>query len=190
MTSGQATVKVLPTDDPWFGVTYRADKSIATACIRKLIDAGVYPERLWAPVMKYDLPFLARQFRTRGEPREIAPVPVGHINDTYVVTTASNRYVLQRINQIVFTKPVQVMANIVRITEHIRAKMAAADPASASRQLEVIPTKDGGGYYRDAGGQCLADVQLHREMRSPTTLSNPQPWLARRRGCSAGSREC
>jgi hypothetical protein len=41
-------VKVLQTDDPWFGVTYRADKSIATACIRKLIDEGVYPERLWS----------------------------------------------------------------------------------------------------------------------------------------------
>ncbi len=49
VTGGQATVKVLPTDEPWFGVTYRADKSIATACIRKLIDAGVYPERLWEP---------------------------------------------------------------------------------------------------------------------------------------------
>jgi NDP-sugar pyrophosphorylase family protein len=48
VTGGKATVKVLPTEDPWFGVTYRADKSIATACIRKLIDAGVYPERLWA----------------------------------------------------------------------------------------------------------------------------------------------
>jgi UTP-glucose-1-phosphate uridylyltransferase len=47
VTTRQATVKVLPTDDPWFGVTYRADKSIAAACIRKLTDAGVYPERLW-----------------------------------------------------------------------------------------------------------------------------------------------
>jgi len=47
VTSGKATVKVLPTDDPWFGVTYRADKSIATASMRKLIDAGIYPERLW-----------------------------------------------------------------------------------------------------------------------------------------------
>jgi NDP-sugar pyrophosphorylase family protein len=45
---GEATVKVLQTHDPWFGVTYRADKSIATACIRKLIDEGVYPERLWS----------------------------------------------------------------------------------------------------------------------------------------------
>jgi NDP-sugar pyrophosphorylase family protein len=47
VTGGTATVKVLHTDEPWFGVTYRADKSIATACIRKLIDKGIYPERLW-----------------------------------------------------------------------------------------------------------------------------------------------
>jgi hypothetical protein len=101
--------------------------------------------------MKYDLPFLARQFRTRGEPVEIAPLPVGHINDTFILTTANERYVLQRINQIVFTKPVEVMANIVRITEHICGKMTAAGPESALRQLQIIPTKDGGGYYRDAG---------------------------------------
>jgi NDP-sugar pyrophosphorylase family protein len=47
VTGGQATVKVLPTEDSWFGVTYRADKSVATACIRRLTETGVYPERLW-----------------------------------------------------------------------------------------------------------------------------------------------
>ncbi|MGD8501130.1 MAG: sugar phosphate nucleotidyltransferase [Phycisphaerales bacterium] len=46
--SGEATVKVLPTDDPWFGVTYRKDSLTAIRCIRRLIDEGVYPERLWA----------------------------------------------------------------------------------------------------------------------------------------------
>ncbi len=47
VTGGKATVKVLPTEEPWFGVTYRADKALATACIRQLIDKGIYPERLW-----------------------------------------------------------------------------------------------------------------------------------------------
>jgi NDP-sugar pyrophosphorylase family protein len=47
VTAGQASVRVLSTDEPWFGITYRADKSLATASIRKLIDAGVYPEKLW-----------------------------------------------------------------------------------------------------------------------------------------------
>ena len=45
--SGQATVKVLRTEDSWFGVTYRPDKSVASRCIRKLTDEGLYPEKLW-----------------------------------------------------------------------------------------------------------------------------------------------
>ncbi|MBL7184931.1 MAG: nucleotidyltransferase [Phycisphaerae bacterium] len=45
--SAKATVKVLRTDDSWFGVTYRQDKSIAIRCIRQLIDEGTYPEKLW-----------------------------------------------------------------------------------------------------------------------------------------------
>lgn len=45
---GEATVKVLPTSSTWFGVTYREDKPRVMAEIKKLIDAGEYPETLWA----------------------------------------------------------------------------------------------------------------------------------------------
>jgi Ser/Thr protein kinase RdoA (MazF antagonist) len=102
--------------------------------------------------MGYDLQFIAKQFRTPGAPVQIAPVPIGHINDTYLVTTADRRYVLQRINQIVFKNPVHVMANVVRIAEHICAKMGGDDPVWVARQLKVIPTRDGGAYYHDADG--------------------------------------
>lgn len=47
INSGKATVRVLRTDDRWFGITYRQDRPIAQRCIRKLMDQGVYPERLW-----------------------------------------------------------------------------------------------------------------------------------------------
>ena len=43
----KATVKVLRTNDKWFGVTYRRDAATATRCIRQLIDRGLYPENLW-----------------------------------------------------------------------------------------------------------------------------------------------
>ncbi len=102
--------------------------------------------------MTYDLSLIARQFAMRDEPAEIAPVPIGHINDTYVVTARDKRHVLQRINQIVFTKPVQVMENVVRITEHIRKKMETTAPGSAARQLVVVSTKDGNAYHQDAAG--------------------------------------
>ncbi len=42
-----ATVKVLETAAQWFGVTYKEDKEAAQHELSKLINAGVYPSRLW-----------------------------------------------------------------------------------------------------------------------------------------------
>ena len=45
--AGRARVRVLPTDDRWFGVTYREDKPHVEAAIRELVEAGRYPRGLW-----------------------------------------------------------------------------------------------------------------------------------------------
>ena len=45
---GEATVRVLPTESTWFGVTYREDKPRVEASIAALVQAGHYPARLWA----------------------------------------------------------------------------------------------------------------------------------------------
>jgi UTP-glucose-1-phosphate uridylyltransferase len=45
--SAKARVKVLHTNDSWFGVTYREDQPSVVANIRALIAAGKYPEKLW-----------------------------------------------------------------------------------------------------------------------------------------------
>lgn len=44
---GRATVRVLPTDERWFGVTYVEDKPRIQQAIQALIGQGVYPENLW-----------------------------------------------------------------------------------------------------------------------------------------------
>ncbi|HDR52828.1 MAG TPA: nucleotidyltransferase [Mariniphaga anaerophila] len=43
----KATVKVLKADSPWFGVTYKEDKPRVVARLKKLIEAGDYPEKLF-----------------------------------------------------------------------------------------------------------------------------------------------
>lgn len=48
LSQGRATVDVLNVDSRWFGVTYREDRPATVAEIRKLVDAGIYPENLWA----------------------------------------------------------------------------------------------------------------------------------------------
>jgi len=42
-----ATVKVIKTDSPWFGVTYKDDKPFVIEKIKNLIEKGEYPEKLW-----------------------------------------------------------------------------------------------------------------------------------------------
>jgi hypothetical protein len=44
---GKARVKVLPTGERWFGVTYPEDRPIVQAAIRDLVSGGLYPENLW-----------------------------------------------------------------------------------------------------------------------------------------------
>lgn len=48
MGEDKAEVTVLPCQEKWLGITYREDKPTVEAAIRKLIEQGVYPEKLWA----------------------------------------------------------------------------------------------------------------------------------------------
>jgi len=47
LAEGKATVRVLPSEDKWYGVTYPADRPQVVAAIRAMTDAGLYPERMW-----------------------------------------------------------------------------------------------------------------------------------------------
>jgi hypothetical protein len=44
---GKARVKVLPTKEKWYGVTYQEDRPRVQAAIREMIRQGLYPEKLW-----------------------------------------------------------------------------------------------------------------------------------------------
>ena len=44
---GKARVKVLRSEDKWYGVTYREDKPAVMAAIAEKTAAGLYPDRLW-----------------------------------------------------------------------------------------------------------------------------------------------
>ena len=44
---GKAQVQVLPSEDKWYGVTYREDKPAVISAIAAMTEAGLYPEELW-----------------------------------------------------------------------------------------------------------------------------------------------
>ena len=43
----EASIKMLTSNDQWFGVTYQEDKDVSISKINKLINNGVYPSNLW-----------------------------------------------------------------------------------------------------------------------------------------------
>lgn len=47
LEEGKLTVRVLKSEDKWFGVTYKEDKDAVVSAVRGLVDAGVYPEKLF-----------------------------------------------------------------------------------------------------------------------------------------------
>ena len=44
---GKIKVKVLDTDEKWYGVTYKEDKKELVNAINKMIEEGKYPKNLW-----------------------------------------------------------------------------------------------------------------------------------------------
>jgi hypothetical protein len=100
---------------------------------------------------------LVRRFAIYGEVVAAVPHGSGHINDTFAVTVSQAgtavRYIFQRINHRIFTDVPALMDNILRVTSHQQARLAATGADDASRRsLTVIPARDGKAYVRDNGG--------------------------------------
>lgn len=51
LSQGRVSVKVLDTKDKWFGVTYKEDKDAVVASFKKLIETGVYREKLFEDLL-------------------------------------------------------------------------------------------------------------------------------------------
>ena len=47
IADGTASVRVLRSPAQWFGVTYKEDKPLLVANLKKMIRVGIYPEYLW-----------------------------------------------------------------------------------------------------------------------------------------------
>ena len=43
----KASVKVLQSQDRWYGVTYKEDKEGVVSALQSMKDKGIYPDKLW-----------------------------------------------------------------------------------------------------------------------------------------------
>ena len=95
---------------------------------------------------------IAASFAFASEILSLDECKIGHINSTFFVECADGRYVVQRINRSVFKEPPKIMANVVGVTDHIRAKLAAAGGDTRNGTLQFV--KSGDCYYHiDEAGE-------------------------------------
>jgi Ser/Thr protein kinase RdoA (MazF antagonist) len=100
---------------------------------------------------------IVARFATEGTVTAIEPLGHGLINDTYRVRTedaGTPDYVLQRINDSIFTDVALLQHNIELVTSHLRRKLEQQGTADLARRvLQLVPTTaDGHTYTRDADG--------------------------------------
>ncbi|MGH6635012.1 MAG: phosphotransferase enzyme family protein [Gammaproteobacteria bacterium] len=103
----------------------------------------------------------------------------GRINDTYVVIRQAGqdewRYLLQRINPLVFKQPELVVQNIRCITRHLRRVLEGRGILEVGRRcLQLIPTTDGSLFFRDPSGNCWRSYRFIERARTWDTLENEE----------------
>lgn len=101
---------------------------------------------------KEELLNILDQFTLAEKVVSAEPFGNGHINDTLKVTNEKGeiKYVLQRINHLIFTNVDMLQSNINTVTTHIREKLEAKGENDIDRKvLTFLPTKDGKPYYFD-----------------------------------------
>jgi Ser/Thr protein kinase RdoA (MazF antagonist) len=131
----------------------------------------------------------ALAFIPGGRCRRLARSGSGHIHDTWLAelqgAAGPRRAVLQRLNGRVFPDLGAVMGNLVRVTGHLRRRLAAEGAADAERRcLALLPARDGDFVHVDAAGHWWRAFRFVEGARSFDRV--PGPDAAREAGRAFG----
>ena len=101
----------------------------------------------------FDFNSIAGNFLLEGDFSSCEPYGEGHINQTYLLTCKKGRnvkkYILQRINDKLFTDVPALMNNIKLVTEFARKKIISRGGDPERETLNIVPAKDGKPYWTD-----------------------------------------
>lgn len=95
-------------------------------------------------------------FNIPGKIQSIRQLGDGFINDTFIVSTVDpvdNDYLLQRKNKHVFRLIPEMMANIEKVTVHLKRKILATGGDPEREALTLVKTITGDLYYQDKEGE-------------------------------------
>ena len=120
----------------------------------------------------------AAMFDFGGEVTSVVPYGNGHINDTYAVTCSlaggSVRFILQRLNPVVFPDRAGLMRNMIAVTGFLR-KAVLRDGGDPEREcLRLIPLKDGSPYLTDESGDVWRATQFIENTDAYLVAESPE----------------
>ncbi|XCB30520.1 phosphotransferase [Arcanobacterium hippocoleae] len=116
------------------------------------------------------------QFDFAENVASIIPWGDGHINKTYKVITDSQPYLLQRMNETVFSDIPRLMENIQLVTEFLAQRN--------QETLEIVPTIDGKLYYTSETGGKYRLYKFITETISYSMVTDPE--IVRSAGAAFG----
>lgn len=120
----------------------------------------------------------AAMFDFGGEVTSVVPYGNGHINDTYAVTCSlaggSVRFILQRLNPVVFPDRAGLMRNMIAVTGFLR-KAVIRDGGDPEREcLRLIPLKDDSPYLTDESGDVWRATQFIENTDAYLVAESPE----------------
>lgn len=119
-----------------------------------------------------------RNFRFRGNLMEAEPYGSGHINDTFLLVydipdMGVVKIILQRMNKEIFHKPVELMENVMSVTDHLHKKIMEQGGNAERETLNVIPAADGKPYFVDYQGEYWRAYRFITDATSYDQVENP-----------------
>jgi Ser/Thr protein kinase RdoA (MazF antagonist) len=122
----------------------------------------------------------AEAFDLSGPVERVEPLGSGNVNATYRVVCAgspSRRFVLQRLNRVVFPRPDLVMANILTVGRHVEQRLARPCPVRGERRWEfpqVVPSRRDGGAWLERDGEFWRLLTFVEGSCSHDVVSSPE----------------
>ncbi len=125
---------------------------------------------------KEELEALTKEFLIR-KIKAGKPITTGNINSTYLIEgEQEKKYILQRINKTVFTKPEEVMQNIRRVSRYLERQVLQEGGDPSREVLHPISTLNGTSFVIDENGEywrmydCIEGARTYDTIDSPETF--------------------
>ena len=92
---------------------------------------------------------IAQKFKLEGKIISIKENKTGNINKTYIIITDKKKYILQKINTLVFNEPYLLMQNIENVTNYYKEYLRKNGGDPERETLSVIQTIDKSNIFRN-----------------------------------------